>query len=234
MRVLIDRTEMGGLAGTDRADGVSLEAAYAVDAEPWLRANMVSTVDGAGTGSDGRSGSINNEADHKVFQSLRRLADAIVVGAGTATAEGYGPSATPIAVVTRRGRLPDRLRDAEPGGVLLVTCGVAPGLDDARAALGDEHVIVAGVDEVDLAAAVQALHDRGFASLLCEGGPSLLGDLLIAGLVDEVCTTVVPLLVGGAHPRIVRAPDLRTTLDLRLLGEEDGTLFARWTVRRGA
>ena len=54
MRVLIDRTEMGGLAGTDRADGVSLEAAYAVDAEPWLRANMVSTVDGAGTGSDGR------------------------------------------------------------------------------------------------------------------------------------------------------------------------------------
>ena len=211
--------------------GETLESLYAVDASPWLRANMVSTVDGAGTGADGRSGSINNEADHRVFHTLRRLADAVVVGAGTADTEGYRPATAPIALVTRRGRLPERLHDAEPGRVLMLTCGTAPGLDAARAALG-EHVVVTGEDDVDLAAGLAALHDRGLRQLLCEGGPTLLGDLLTAGLVDEICTTSVPLVVGGGQTRIVRAPDLRVDLDLRLLAEEDGTLFARWTVRR--
>jgi riboflavin biosynthesis pyrimidine reductase len=69
------------------------------------------------------------------------------------------------------------------------------------------------------------------ATLLCEGGPRLLGDLLSVGLVDELCTTFVPQLVGGDQPRIVTAEGLQVALDLRMLAEEDGTLFARWTVR---
>ena len=221
-----------GHPGAVPEEGASLETLYAADAPTWLRANMVSTVDGAGTGSDGRSGSINNEADHRVFQTLRGLADAVVVGAGTAEVEGYRPGATPIVVVTRRGRLPARLRDAQPGQVLMVTCAIAPGLPAAREALGADHVLVAGEESVDLAGAVAALHARGLRHLLCEGGPSLLGDLLAAGVVDELCTTVVPLVVGGDHTRIVPGPDLQLSLTLRLLGEDEGTVFARWTVRR--
>ena len=56
---------------------------------PWVRANFVSTLDGAATGADGRSGSINTGADREVFALLRALADVVVVGAGTARAEGY-------------------------------------------------------------------------------------------------------------------------------------------------
>ena len=56
---------------------------------PWVRANFVSTLDGAATGPDGRSGSINTGADREVFALLRALADVVVVGAGTARAEGY-------------------------------------------------------------------------------------------------------------------------------------------------
>ena len=73
-------------------------------ATPWLRVNMVSTVDGSATGEGGRSGSINNEADERVFHILRGLADAIIVGAGTARAEGYGPADPPLVLVSRSGR----------------------------------------------------------------------------------------------------------------------------------
>ena len=135
MRVLTGRSPSA-------SDDAWVETVYAADASPWLRVNMVSTVDGAGTGIDGRSGSINNEADHRVFRVLRRLADAVVVGAGTAQAEGYRPGATPIVVVTGRGRLPERLLGAEQGQVLMVTCAAAPGLDAARDALGADNVVV--------------------------------------------------------------------------------------------
>ncbi|GAB2888351.1 pyrimidine reductase family protein [Myroides odoratimimus subsp. xuanwuensis] len=199
---------------------------------PWLRVNMVSTVDGAATGADGHSGSINNAADKRVFDALRVMADAVVVGAGTARAEGYGPGATPIVVVSGRGEVPETLRGAPAGAVLLATCAGAPGLAAARAELGDEHVLVTGDGAVDLPGLVAALHDRGLRQLLGEGGPTLLGDLLAAGLVDELCATVVPSLVGGVHPRITTGPALDVPLTLHTLLEHDGTLLARWLVGR--
>ncbi len=52
---------------------------------------MVTSLDGAATGADGRSGSINNDADHVVFEVLRALSHVVVVGAGTIRAEGYPP-----------------------------------------------------------------------------------------------------------------------------------------------
>jgi riboflavin biosynthesis pyrimidine reductase len=227
MRVLTGR----GGGATDPLSP-SLSELYAEETTPWLRANMVSTVDGAGTGADGLTGSINNEADHRVFRALRGLADAVLVGAGTAEAEGYRPGVEPLVLVTGRARLPARLRGAGPGQVLMVTCASAPGCDDARRMLGDDRVLVCGDDEVDLGRALSELHGRGLSRILCEGGPRLLGDLLAAGLVDELCTTVVPEAVGGAQRRIVTAPDLRVPLDLRMLAEDEGTVFARWTVRR--
>jgi riboflavin biosynthesis pyrimidine reductase len=230
MRVLIDRRSSGPDAEGDQASPAEL---YAEERSPWLRANMISTVDGAGTGADGLTGSINNAADHRVFHALRGLADAVLVGAGTAVAEGYRPEDTPVAVVTRQGRVPERLQDPRPGQVMMVTCESAPGLGRARELLGADHVLVAGRHEVDLSRAVAGLNERGMVQLLCEGGPRLLGDLLSAGLVDELCTTFVPQLVGGAQPRIVAADGMRVLLDLRMLAEEDGTVFARWTVRRG-
>ena len=227
MRVLTNRPGEAGNLGSR-----SLTELYAEETTPWLRANMVSTVDGAGSGADGLTGSINNEADHRVFRALRALADAVLVGAGTAEAEGYRPGSKPLVLVTGRARLPARLRDPEPGRVLMVTCASAPGCDEARRVLGDDSVLVCGDDAVDLGQAVADLHGRGLRRILCEGGPRLLGDLLAAGLVDELCTTVVPEVVGGGQRRIVTAPDLRVPLDLRLLAEDQGTVFARWTVRR--
>ncbi len=205
-----------------------LREIYAAPSTPWLRVNMISTIDGAATGDSGLTGSINNTADKVVFELLRELADAVIVGAGTARAEGYPPLGKPTVVVSRSGHVPEKMRDAEPGRVLLATCSAAAGLAEARETLGDEHVLVLGSHRVDLVALKSALVDRGFGDLLCEGGPHLLRDLLDQGVADEVACTWVPRLVAGLHPRITDGPPVDVQLRLHSLLEEDGTLLGRW------
>jgi len=206
-----------------------LDALYAVPSTPWLRVNMVSTVDGAATGPDGKSGGINNAADKRVFDALRRLCDAVVVGAGTARAEGYRDLSKPLVLVSRRGEVPPRLRDATPGSVFMATCSAAEHLDETRALLGDDQVLVLGEDHVDLAQLKRTLAGRGFGSLLSEGGPHLLGHLLDQGVVDELDVTWVPRLLSGDHSRITDGPAVDVPLRLSLLLEDEGTLLARWT-----
>jgi riboflavin biosynthesis pyrimidine reductase len=205
-----------------------LRELYAAPRTPWLRVNMVSTVDGAATGESGLTDSINNQADQLVFGLLRELADCVVVGAGTARTEGYPPLDVPTVVVSRSGTVPERMCGAEPGRVLLATVGVAAGLASARELLGNDNVLVLGSHRVDLAAMKQALVERGFGDILCEGGPHLLRDLLDQGVADELACTFVPRLVAGIHPRITDGPPVDVPLSLHALVEADGTLLGRW------
>jgi riboflavin biosynthesis pyrimidine reductase len=205
-----------------------LREVYAAPRTPWLRVNMVSTVDGAATGESGLTASINNEPDQRVFHLLRELADVVVVGAGTVRAESYTPLATPLVVVSRSGAVPETLRGAEPGRVLMATVSVAAGLEESRDLLGDANVMVLGSHRVDLAALKQSLADRGFEDLLCEGGPHLLRDLLDQGVADELDCTFVPRVVAGSHARITVGPPVDVPLRLQALVEEDGTLLGRW------
>lgn len=222
LRCLIDDL---GSASDDVAD------LYLPPKLPWLRINMVSTLDGAANGESGKSGSINNSADKAVFDALRAQADAIIVGAGTARTEGYRVAAVPLVVVSHRALVPEQLRDAEAGKVLLVTCAESSGLTDAIAVLGEQNVIIAGRAQVDLARMKAELVNRGLTNLLSEGGPSLLRDLLASGAADELCLTFVPKAIGGVHPRIVMGESVQIDLDLKVLLESDGTLLGRWFVR---
>lgn len=229
MRVLIDP------AVRPRFDDLTddkLAVHYAPPSTTWLRANMVATVDGAATGANGLTGTINNPIDKRVFQLLRRMADAIVVGAGTARAERYGPAVRPLVLVSRVGVVPAALSDAEPGSVLMATCEAAEGLEATRGSLGDDNVLVLGDDTVDLALLVDRLAERGMANLLCEGGPRLLDGLLAASLVDELCFTQVPALVGGQQSRITLGAPVEVPLELALLIESEGTLVGRWLTER--
>lgn len=219
-----------GAESTGELDDDQLGELYEPPQRSWLRVNMISTLDGAGAGPDGRSGSINNDADHRVFATLRAQADAVVVGAGTARDEGYGTLEVPLVLVSRRGQVPEQLRDAEPGAVWLATSGSAEHLAEARATLGEEHVLVLGSDDVDLARLREELESRGLHRLLGEGGPHLLRDLLAAGVVDELCCTVVPRLLAGDQTRIVTGEPLDVDLELALLLEDAGTLLGRWFV----
>lgn len=211
-------------------DDAALREAYAPLAEPWLRVNFVSTLDGAITGADGSSKSINNEADHRVFMALRRQADCLVVGAGTVRDEGYQHPTLPLVLVSRSGEVPPTLRDAPRGSVLMATVASAPALDETRQLLGDDLVLVMGEDEVDFVALKEALAGRGWTNQLSEGGPQLFGAMAAAGVVDELCLTVVPRLVGGDHLRAMTGPDLDVGLRLHTLLEDGGTLLGRWVV----
>lgn len=212
------------LIGSD----VGLPELYAVPRTPWLRVNFVATVDGAATGEDGRSGTINNEIDHVVFDLLREQADAVVIGAGTARIERYRELGKPLVLVSRSGTVPEHLRGAPD--VLMATYAASPGLEEARSVLGPDSVVVAGQHRVDLVALKSALAARGWGNQLCEGGPHLLRDLLDEGAADEVDVTVVPRAIGGHHPRITNGAPVDVPLTLQALVEHEGTLLARWFV----
>lgn len=207
-----------------------LSALYAAPDRPWLRVNMVATVDGAATGEDGTSRSINNGTDKVVFDLLRELSDAVVVGAGTVRIEGYAVGRKPLVIVSRTGSVPPTQRAAERGKVLMATVSTAPYLTEARGILGNENVLVLGSHRVDLARLKDELVLRGFRHLLSEGGPHLLRDLLDQGVADELDVTVVPRILSGSHRRITDGPPVDVPLRLATLVEHDGTLLARWLV----
>jgi riboflavin biosynthesis pyrimidine reductase len=218
----------------------------------WLRANMVTSLDGAAT-LRGRSGGLSGGADKDVFALLRALADVIIVGAGTARTERYGPvrpgsegvrwawlrdgraAAPPIAVVTRQLSLDPAsplLAGTGAARTIVITTESAPAGLRASVARTAE-VIVAGQDRVDLPAAVAALARRGYQRILTEGGPGLLAQLIGAGLVDELCLTISPLLAGPGAGRIVAGPGPlpggARPLTLAHVLAQEGHLLCRYT-----
>ena len=169
----------------------------------WVRASMVSTVDGSGVGPDGRSGSISTPADFELFKALRNDCDVIIVGAGTARGESYNPPRSArLAVVTRSAQLNPALpfisaasSDALP---LVLTCEKAD--SSALAALaGRAEIVFCGTSSVDLPRALAELQQRGMRRMVVEGGPQLLTDLFADDLVDELDLQITPFLAGGSY-----------------------------------
>ena len=232
------------------SEAVDLVEAYAVPSgvseRPFVRCNMISTLDGAIT-INGQSGLLGGPADRTVFQVLRSLADVILVGAGTVRAEGYGPvtlddalraqraargqsELPPIAVVTGSGNLDwsaPFFTEAQARPVVVTTRTSDPGA--RRRAEEVAHVVIAGEDRVDPVEALRQMWRAGHRSVLLEGGPGLNADVVHAGLMDELCLTLSPRLVAGEGTRVLAGPELMPPLQLRMvhLLEQDGFLFAR-------
>lgn len=216
---------------------------------PHVAVNMVASCDGA-IAVDGRTAGLASPGDRRIFLFLRSIADVVLVGAQTVRAEGYGPpklreeerarrvargqSEYPrIAVVTRSLALDWRspLFQQPTSRPLVIVPGTA---DEATVVRAEEvaDVVVAGESAVDLAAAVDALAGTGVGLVLCEGGPTLNASLAEAGLVDELCLTLAPSLVGGDGVfGLIGAARLVHPLPLVLVHvlEEDGFLFLRYT-----
>ena len=230
----------------DLVEALAPDSAERSPDRPWVRCNMISTFDGA-IAVNGKSGMLGGPADRRVFSTLRSWADVIVVGAGTARAENYGPvrlsdelrerrrargqpPAPPIAVVTRSANLDwssPLFTEAEVRP-LVITTSDSPASSRARGEPVADF-IAAGAQRVDVAEALRALYELGHRSVLLEGGPGLNADFVAAGLLDELCLTVSPSLVAGTGPRLFAGPELQPPAAVRVeqLLEEDGFLFFR-------
>ncbi|OKJ75420.1 diaminohydroxyphosphoribosylaminopyrimidine reductase [Streptomyces sp. CB02460] len=228
-----------------------LADAYAYPAAdgPWLRANMVSTLDGAAQ-HDGRSQPISCESDMRIFGTLRGLADVVIAGAQTVRQEGYRPARARDAFAARRaaaGQTPAPAVAVVSGSLdldfslplfvsplvptLVLTGAGAPPDRIATARKAGAEVVIAGEgSRVDPARAVRELADRGHRRLLTEGGPRLLGQFVAEGVLDELCLTVSPLLTAGDAQRIAGglAVEVPKRFALASLLEEDGFLFTRY------
>ncbi|WP_329378040.1 pyrimidine reductase family protein [Streptomyces sp. NBC_01351] len=249
-----DQTPASPQAPADREWSLDeLAEAYAYPAlgpgDHWLRANMVSTLDGAAQ-HEGRSQPISDETDMRIFGTLRALADVVVVGAETVRQEGYRPArareafaarraaagqgpAPAIAVVTASMDLDFTLPlfTSPLVPTLVVTGAAAPAGRVAQALKAGAEVVVAGEGEgVDAARVVRELAARGLRRQLTEGGPRLLGQFVAADALDELCLTISPMLTAGGAQRIAGGPSV--TVPHRLapacLLEEAGFLFTRY------
>ncbi|MGI9017220.1 MAG: dihydrofolate reductase family protein [Euzebya sp.] len=230
------------------ADQVDVYQAYqpADPSADLVRINMVMAADGRIVDSEGVSGQLGGAGDTQSFFAMRHVADGIVAGAGTVRAEGYGPmkirenwrarreadgrvAPAAIVVVTRSmdldvsGRL---FTQAVTPTIVLTTANAPMGQVQAIRDRGGV-VIQAGQDDVDLGTGLRVLReDHGLSHLLLEGGPTLNGQVIAAGLADELCLTLAPTLAGGPDSkRIVDGLVGRRDLILLRVLEADGELL---------
>lgn len=229
--------------GADPTTADGLHDRYRPPAARWVRANMITSVDGAAA-LDAVSGGLGSATDQEVLAMLRGHADAVLVGAGTVRSEGYGP------LKPTGERLARRRADGRADAPRLAVVGRADGwAGDERWLTGSmspplllttaEHTavvpgaetVVCGDRRVEADAALDALTERGLDAILCEGGPSLLA--LVATIrLDELCLTYGPVLAGPGAGRIVAGDAWSSTRRGRLVDllEDDGLLFARYAL----
>jgi riboflavin biosynthesis pyrimidine reductase len=210
-------------------DDNALAAHYAWPAglaAPYVRVNMVSSLDGA-VAVEGKTGGLGSAADLTVFELLRELAEVILVGAGTVRVENYNGARRPtrgrdthppIAVVSASAALdPDSLLFTDtfvPPLVLTLKSAPRARRDRVREA-GGELVLF---EQLTPHAIIAELHRRGLHRVLCEGGPTLLGSFHEADAVDELCLTVAPLITGGGAGRITSGTGRDSPRQMELVG----------------
>ncbi|HMA46800.1 MAG TPA: bifunctional diaminohydroxyphosphoribosylaminopyrimidine deaminase/5-amino-6-(5-phosphoribosylamino)uracil reductase RibD [Frankiaceae bacterium] len=175
---------------------------------PYVTWKFAASLDGRVAAADGTSRWITSRAARLDAHRLRAEADAVVVGVGTVLADDpqltvrhVEPTAQPLRVVVdTRGRTPRgaRVLDEAAPTLLAVGRGVVPPPG------ADTVVLPPGEGGLDLAALLAALHARDCQEVLVEGGPTLAGSFVDAGLVDRVVGYLAPALLGGppAYPAL--------------------------------
>jgi len=193
---------------------------------------------------------------------LRACADVVVLGARTMLAsprglwrpKGVYPAAADafaelrarrgtgenpaVAIVTTGASLDHTHPVLEEGALVLTTEGTAGALRTAVPAAAEVVAVNAG-DRVDVGRALETLRARGHGVILSEAGPTVFGQLLADGLVDELFVTISPLVAGRADPGrpalaegVELLPGIRAESELASVRRGDDHLFLRYR-RRG-
>jgi len=240
--------DAGGRSVEDLVASLELTAAGPAGARPRVAGAMIASVDGRAA-VQGRSVALGHPADRALLRELRTAADAILVGTATLAAERYATLLDPeqrrrrvaagraehpiLATVSRRLALPlaEAPVFAEAGTPIVVVTAsdavppvVAAELDVVRVADGTPPLPVA----------LDALAQRGVRGVLCEGGPTLLRELVAQGCLDDLLLTVSPLVAAGDAPSVLTgaALDAPAALTLEAVHRADDHLFLHYRTRR--
>jgi diaminohydroxyphosphoribosylaminopyrimidine deaminase/5-amino-6-(5-phosphoribosylamino)uracil reductase len=161
---------------------------------PFVLWKFAATLDGRSAAADGTSQWITSPAARADVHRLRGEVDAIIAGAGTVLADD------PHLTV----RAPDgSLRPHQPLRVVVDGASRVPAAARVRDAAAETWVVTADSGlapdgrHIDLQKMLEELHGRGVRSVLLEGGPTLAGAFLRAGLLDRVVAYVAPKLLGA-------------------------------------
>jgi diaminohydroxyphosphoribosylaminopyrimidine deaminase/5-amino-6-(5-phosphoribosylamino)uracil reductase len=208
----------GGGADTLRAAGVQVVTGVRADeaeagniawltavrrGRPYLTWKYAATLDGRSAAADGTSMWITSEAARTDVHALRGTVDAVVAGVGTVLADDPR--------LTVRNLRDGTLAIRQPLRVVVDSEGRTPADARVRDAAAPTWVatvkeVGAGADgRVDLPALLAELYRRGVRAALLEGGPTLAGAFLAAGLVDRVIGYLAPKLLGAGPAALADA-----------------------------
>lgn len=240
----LERLYPGPTEGIDGDDRDALLELYRPPLARWLRLNLITSVTGAASGTDGTSETLTNPVDRRILGVIRELADVVLIGAQTLRAESYlQPRRSRLAVVTSSGDLGGHRIEASDGAAPIVIC-TESAVATAKQSLPQAEYLVVGVSHLDKldnrgsttgiapADIIQALRDNGQQSIVCEGGPSLASQLVDAGLVDEFCLSTAARIGGAPFPVLGSSAIAERDVVLsQLLRDEASSLYARWVLQ---
>ncbi|SIK60553.1 Probable bifunctional riboflavin biosynthesis protein RibG [Mycobacteroides abscessus subsp. abscessus] len=182
--------------GIEVLDGLASDRVSAGPLREWLHKQRTgrphvtwkygASVDGRSAANDGTSQWITSEQSRADVHRRRAFADAVLVGTGTVFADD--PQLT--------ARTPDN--ELVPHQPLRVVVGMREVSSDAKVLNDDSHTMV--IRTHDPAEVLAALGDR--TDIILEGGPTLAGAFLRAGLVDRILAYLAPMLLGGNVPAV--------------------------------
>lgn len=209
---------------------------YRIPRPDWVRLNLIGSVSGSAGGTDGTSETLSSPIDRRILKIIRDHGDVVLVGAASVRVEGYYlPRTAALAVVTSSGDLSGhRIVTTGQRGALLVLCPAAAAdtvRDTLRDAVAEIFVVPDIEGKLDPADILTTLRTAGYRSVVAEGGPSLAGQLIDAGLVNELCLSTSPNLGGTAIPLLGTREMTEKALTLtQLLADDASGLYARWAV----
>lgn len=227
-----------------------LPSLYSWPEKPWIRANMVQTLDGSVQDLLGSTELITNDIDKSVFRTLRQLSDVIIVGAKTVKTNKYQD----IKISEQNKNLRKKLKLKDIPRLAVISNNLSIEKDffinwkDNLAPLIYTHkenqskignfkdlaeIVFCGKNQVDLKAVKKDLIQRSFTRILCEGGPTLLNSMFQSNLIDELDLTVQVKLSHLKDPlKIAQGMLLKPVVNLKPIQiiQHEKTLLLRYLV----
>jgi len=216
--------------------------------KPWIRANMVQTLDGGVTDQNQETSALSTAADKQIFRHLRQLSEVILIGTKTAQSAPYLDfkinehnqelrkrfrltKKPRLAIVSNelnftKSWLKSRVDEAQP---IIYTSQSHEGA--TRQFVGLAEFVFCGQKSVDLKSVKQDLIRRSFKRILCEGGPTLLHSLLDADLIDELDLSVVAQFAQATEKTsLIKGAAFKIPLHFKPLHvlQENQTIFVRY------